>query len=131
MLVRVFSYIVVTIIILAIYGLFTIKDRVASLHYQIDTVTKQLIAENNQIHILKAEQAYLLSPARLRKLAATYLQLDNVKITQMVKDPLVPINDRYVKYDEESEAHFIKTNSKWRYKTNHNNKYIKTVSNKN
>ncbi|XVN43310.1 MAG: hypothetical protein RCG15_03270 [Candidatus Rickettsia vulgarisii] len=131
MLVRIFSYLVATIVIFAIYGLFTIKDLVASLHYQIGTVRKQVEAENNQIHILKAEQAYLRAPDRIRTLSNKYLQLDNVKITQMIKDPLVPISSKYVKSDDEGQSHFSKTNGKWRYKTNYNNKYIKTVSNKN
>lgn len=131
MLVRIFSYLIITIIIFAIYGLFAIKDLVASLHYQIDTVTKQIIAENNQLHILKAERSYLISPARLRKLSTTYLLLDNIKITQMTTDPLMPISNKYVKSDDEERLHFSKTNGKWRYKTNPNNRYIKTVSNKN
>ncbi|MCC8417237.1 MAG: hypothetical protein LN588_01675 [Rickettsia endosymbiont of Bryobia graminum] len=131
MLVRIFSYLVVIIIIFAIYGLFTIKDLVVSLRYQIDNVTKQVVAENNQIHILKAEQAYLISPTRLRKLSDAYLQLGNIKITQMITDPLVPISSKYVKSDDEGQSHFSKTSGKWRYKTNYNNKYIKTVSNKN
>lgn len=130
MLIRMVSYVVVIIVAISIYGLFTIKDKVASLHYQISTISKQLAEENNMLHILKAEQAYLTSPNRLRKLASLYLQLDNIKITQMVSDPLSRTEAKYVISPEEGLQYLTKTTAKWRYKTHNTNKYIKTVSSK-
>ncbi|WP_375326801.1 hypothetical protein [Candidatus Tisiphia endosymbiont of Nemotelus uliginosus] len=130
MLIRIISYIVVIIIALAIYGLFSIKDKVASLHYQVSTVSKQLVEENNMLHILKAEQAYLTSPVRLRKLMLLYLQLDNIKVAQMVSDPLSRVATKYVIAVPQDLQYLTKTTTKWRYKTHNNNRYIKTVSSK-
>lgn len=131
MVVRVFSYIVVGTIILSIYGLFRVKDKVISLHYQLGEVSKQLTDEQYMIHVLKVEQSYLTSPARLRKLSSLYLQLDTIKVKQMISDPLTPDESKkYVKANEVSGSYFSKTNSKWRYKTIANNKYIQTISTK-
>ncbi|KAJ6645055.1 Ribosomal RNA small subunit methyltransferase H, partial [Pseudolycoriella hygida] len=102
---QVFSYIVVMTVALSIYGLFTIKDKVASLHYQIETVSKQLIEENNMLHILKAEQAYLTSPVRLRKLSSLYLQLDTIKISQMVSDPSLPEDGKHLTISGDNLPH--------------------------
>ncbi|WP_341749037.1 hypothetical protein [Candidatus Tisiphia endosymbiont of Sialis lutaria] len=130
MAVRIFSYIAFCTIIFSIYGLFRVKDKVIILHYQLGEVSKQLIDESNRIHVLKVEQSYLTSPARLRKLSSLYLQLDTVKVKQMISDPLMPESKKYVKSHEVSGSYFNKTNVKWRYKTTANSKYIKTVSTK-
>lgn len=131
MVVRVFSYIVVGTIILSIYGLFRVKDKVISLHYQLGEVSKQLTDEQYMIHVLKVEQSYLTSPARLRKLSSLYLQLDTIKVKQMISDPLTPDESKkYVKANKVSGSYFSKTNTKWRYKTIANNKYIQTISTK-
>lgn len=127
---RMFSYLVVGTVALSIYGLFTIKDKVSSLHYQIQTVSKQLTEEKNKLHILKAEQAYLTAPARLKALSSLYLQLDTVKIAQMTRDPLAHEVNKPFETEHRDLLYLTKSNSKWRYKTNYNNKYIKTISNR-
>ncbi len=128
MLVRIFSYLIICTISVAIYGLFTIKDKVTNLYYQVKVIDKQLDNENNMIHILKAEQSYLSSPIRLKKLATLYLQLDNIKIKQMTSDPLAPEKKHYVQYNMVNDGYSVKT--KWRYKRIINDKYIKTISNR-
>ncbi len=128
MVVRVFSYVVGCTIIFAIYGLFKIKDQVISLHYQLSAVSKQLTGEKDMIHVLKVEQLYLTSPIRLRKLSSVYLQLDTIKVKQMINDPLVPENKKYAKFNEVRGSFFNKNNIKWRYKTIINSKDIQTVS---
>ncbi|MCC8398215.1 MAG: hypothetical protein LN569_02780 [Rickettsia endosymbiont of Labidopullus appendiculatus] len=130
MVVRIFSCITVCTIIFSIYGLFRIKDKVIILHYQLEEVSKQLTDESDRIHVLKAEQSCLIAPARLRKLSSLYLQLDTIKVKQMISDPLMPESKKYAKSNEVRDSHFNKANVKWRYKTTANNKYIKTVSTK-
>jgi hypothetical protein len=130
MLVKLFSCATVCLITISIYGLFAIKDKVINLHYQLSNVAKQLNEENNIIHILKAEQSYLTSPARLRKLSALYLQLDNVKISQMISDPLSLEKRKYANSAEEIDPYTTNDKVKWRYKTIINDKYIQTISNK-
>ncbi|MCZ6901287.1 MAG: hypothetical protein O7C59_09110 [Rickettsia endosymbiont of Ixodes persulcatus] len=118
-------YLTLLITIIAVCSLFSIKERVSTLDYQLSSVVKQINSENNNIHILKAEQAYLLSPARLKKLVAAYLTLETVKSYQMIKDPLLPTTTKNIKF-----AHNISIpkDSKWRYRRITNNKYIQTVS---
>ena len=128
MLVRLFSYLFVVIISISIYGLFTIKDSVTNLDYQLNVVLKQLDKEHNKIHVLKAEQSYLTSPARLRRLASSYLKLDTIKISQMVKSPLTSDQGNAIKPNDTSRSFVSASNNKWRYKTIANTKYIKTVS---
>ena len=128
MLVRLLSYLFVVIISISIYGLFTIKDSVANLDYQLNVVLKQLDKEHNKIHVLKAEQSYLTSPARLRRLASSYLKLDTIKISQMVKSPLLSDQGNATKPNNTSRSFVAASNNKWRYKTIANTKYIKTVS---
>jgi cell division protein FtsL len=128
MLVRLLSYLFVVIISISIYGLFTIKDSVANLDYQLNVVLKQLDKEHNKIHVLKAEQSYLTSPARLRRLASSYLKLDTIKISQMVKSPLISDQGNATKPNNTSRSFVAASNNKWRYKTIANTKYIKTVS---
>jgi len=129
MLVRIFSYLFIGTIALSIYGLFSIKDKVTNTNYQLSAVVKQLAHENNTIHLLKAEQAYLTSPNRLKKLSALYLELDTIKIGQMTSNPLSFDRKKYAKSNETTSSYFTKTAVKWRYKTITNNKYIKTISN--
>ncbi|AAY61754.1 Cell division protein FtsL [Rickettsia felis URRWXCal2] len=125
MTIRKFHYLTLLITIIAICSLFSIKERVSTLDYQLSSVVKQINSENNNIHILKAEQAYLLLPARLEKLAAAYLKLETVKSYQMIKDPLGPNIDQNIKFNHNIS---ISKSSKWRYKRITNNKYIQTVS---
>ena len=120
-----FHYLVLLIIVIAVCSLFTIKERVSTLDYQLGSVLKQINSENNNIHILKAEKAYLLSPARLKSLATAYLQLQTVKSCQMIKDPLAPVTTANIKFDHNIN---IPKGSKWHYKRITNNKYIQTVS---
>ena len=99
-----------------------------NLDYQLSVVLKQLDKEHNRIHVLKAEQSYLTSPARLRKLAALYLQLDTIKIGQMVKNPVISEQIYATKSRDISRPYLTKSTNRWRYKTIANSKYIKTVS---
>ncbi|WP_456237194.1 cell division protein FtsL [Candidatus Rickettsia kedanie] len=125
MTIRKLHYLTLLITIIVICSLFSIKERVSTLDYQLSSVVKQINSENNNIHILKAEQAYLLLPARLAKLAAAYLKLETVKSYQMIKDPLGSNIDQNIKFNHNIS---ISKSSTWRYKRIKNNKYIQTVS---
>ncbi|MFY9589950.1 cell division protein FtsL [Rickettsia endosymbiont of Halotydeus destructor] len=121
-----FHYLILLVIIIAIYSLFSIKNKVSTLDYQLSSVSKQINDETNNIHLLKAEKAYLIAPLRLKKLANAYLQLDTIKSSQMIKDPLASNNEQYVKFNQNIN---ISTGSnKWRYKKTVNNKYVQTIS---
>ena len=119
-------FIIITFIITAI-GLFLIKDSVGNLSYQLNEVNRQIIQEKNNIHMLKAETAYLTSPERLRKLNNAYLALSNIKPNQMVKNPLFESENEQDLVDINPPVNVAKHHVRWRYKKSPN-KYLKTVS---
>lgn len=129
MLVRAFTYLVLLVFSITAYGLFSIKDRVSALNSDLQEVNRQLIDEKNRIHMLKAEISYLSSPDRLRKLVNDYFELEPVKTTQMIKDPLhsrVVTENASIRNITPSLA---KRNVQWRYKRVMT-KYLQTVSNR-
>lgn len=93
MLSKIYHSLVLAVCITAVYGLFVIKDRVATLTYQFNEINRQLNVERDMIHTLKAEFAYLSSPDRLKKLVTNYLGLESVRLAQMAKDPLFANNE--------------------------------------
>jgi hypothetical protein len=124
---------------LIIYGLFSIKDKVGNLNYQLQEVNRQISREEDMIHILKAEFAYLTSPQRLQKLSNNYLGLTNVKTSQLINDPLLQDNTKQVEQIAtisiskgnirvQSFGNNNKHNVRWRYKKMPG-KYLQTAYN--
>jgi cell division protein FtsL len=56
-------------------GLYVLKNRVHDLEDRLQRLNREIIAEQEAIHILKAEWAYLNQPARLDDLARRHLGL--------------------------------------------------------
>ncbi len=126
MIIRILTHVILVTLLATVYALFTIKNNVSTLRYQLATISKQINNEKDAIHLFKAEFATLTAPKRLKKLASIYLNLETIKTTQLVKDPLsddllVPTKD-YAKAKVNSNIH-------WRYKRP-NNKFITTIANK-
>jgi len=111
---KVISYIAITLCLLTIYGLFTIKDSVVTLTLELEEVKKQVRNEEDAIRILKAELAYLGSPERIQKLAHKYLILEKPKVTQITKDPLLEEKSEQSKIF--ASAKTLRKSNKWRYK---------------
>ncbi|MFK7968474.1 MAG: cell division protein FtsL [Rickettsiaceae bacterium] len=111
---RVLVYIVITLCLLTICSLFSIKDSVVTLKSELQEVRKQVQNEEDAIRILKAELAYLSSPERIQKLASKYLTLEKPKVTQMIKDPLITENLETSQTLANSKSN--KGNTKWHYK---------------
>ena len=126
------NFLIIIIVVMAIYGLFAIKEMASIVGYQLAEVTKQLEEERNKIHLLKAEFAYLTSPARLRKIANTYLKLESIKPQQLIRDPINSENTVEKVVAEIDRLPFSineKRSVKWRYKKAPA-KYVHTVSSK-
>lgn len=64
-------------------GLFHIKHNVQNLKRDIIEVNRQLDADNDAIHVLRAEWSYLNQPERLRTLAARHLDLAPIEVAQI------------------------------------------------
>jgi hypothetical protein len=122
------NWVVLSIIIITVYCLFTIKEQVSALNYQFIEIDKQLAQEKDAIHILKAELSYLSSPARLTKLLSHCSELETVKITQLIKDPLSSTEELGKTNMESNTKLLTKAHIKWRYKKS-GSKYLQTVSN--
>jgi cell division protein FtsL len=101
-----FRYVITVILFaLSVFGLFQIKFSVQALHAEVAELKKQLEHEQNSIHILKAEWAYLNQPERLQKLAEKYLNLrelqhDQIMITQ---ENCIIVAQQKVTYEQQTD----------------------------
>jgi cell division protein FtsL len=65
-----------TVLLVAVaVGLYVLKNRVHDLEDRLQRLNREIIAEQEAIHVLKAEWAYLNQPARLDDLARRHLGL--------------------------------------------------------
>ncbi len=129
---KVVNYLSVLAIFLAGYVLFSIKDVVHDLSYQLSETNRQIREEQSAINILKAESAFLQSPQRLKILAEKHLGLTSVKSEQMIADPLTiseeELSEKIVVKAE--RPHKILKHVNWRFKQSTRYSNIKTVSQK-
>lgn len=74
----------------AIYGLYTVKYRVLELQREIASVTRELKQEQENLHVVAAEWAYLTRPDRLQTLAAKNTKLMPVQGVQVMSLGALP-----------------------------------------
>ena len=67
----------------SVLSLFTIKSKVMAKKQELNWLNSQISQEENNIRILKAELAYLVTPERINKLQAKYLNLKNIDKSQL------------------------------------------------
>jgi hypothetical protein len=98
--------------------MFEIKYRVIDLSSHLDAIKNQLLFEENQVRLLRAEEAYLKSPERLLSLVVEQKSLIQSTSKQMVKE----------EKDESANPHYEVKYKKvnWRYKSRSN--HYKTSS---
>lgn len=65
-------------------GVFRITYQVDELEKQLHSLNKEILDEQETIHILKAEWSYLNDPSRLESLAKRYLDLKEMSGEQLV-----------------------------------------------
>lgn len=121
------AYLVLILCMITVYTLFTIKDNVMTIRMELVEVNKQIQYENDTIHLLKAELAYLASPERLQRLNKGYLSLKETQVSQMITDPI--IEQKYASRVGLSDSKIKSSNVKWRYKKGPS-KYITLASGK-
>ena len=111
---RIPMFIIIIVCLGTIYTLFNIKNNVMTNRTELSEVKKQIRYENDAIHVLKAELAYLTSPSRLKKLNNKYLKLKDTKVTQMISNPR---KEKVVfKSHRFTGSKSSKGNTNWRYK---------------
>jgi hypothetical protein len=52
----------------------------------LDEINRELAANEDAIHVLKAEWAYLNEPSRIKKLSDQYLNMDYITIAQLKRN---------------------------------------------
>jgi hypothetical protein len=57
------------------YGLYQLKHEVMTLEAELGRLNRQIVREQENIHVLRAEWAYTNQPQRLQSLAARHLDL--------------------------------------------------------
>jgi hypothetical protein len=65
------------------YGLYHLKNEVQALEDELFRVNRTILAEQEAIHVLRAEWSYLNQPARLQALASRHLDLGPTKPAQL------------------------------------------------
>jgi hypothetical protein len=65
------------------FGLYHLKNEVQAQEDQLFRVNRTILAEQETIHVLRAEWSYLNQPARLQALASRHLELQPTKPAQL------------------------------------------------
>ncbi len=87
MIMRIINWVCCITLVVAIYGLFQIKNRVQELSKELSEIDQQIKEEREFINILNAEWAYLNNPERLAKLANKHLDLKPTSLSQVSNSP--------------------------------------------
>ncbi len=127
----------------SIFILFEIKFHVENVKRELMEVNRQLIEEEEALHVLQAEWSHLNQPARLAALAAKYLNLDensndNLLVVENSDVKLKEILEVAILAEDDQLLHAISKNAskpqlqliggkKWRFK---NDKFLALKSNK-
>lgn len=78
------------VILVAAVGLYFVKYRVQALKEEVASVAAEVAREQDALHVLKAELAYLSRPERLSRLADRHLELAPSLSRQMVTLTVLP-----------------------------------------
>lgn len=72
-------------------GLFMVKHQVQVLEDELTGLNRQLTADRQAIHVLRAEWSHLNEPTRLKTLADRYLPMAPLTASQLSADPDLPL----------------------------------------
>ena len=75
--------IILCVIMLCIYITLNMKYKMQTLEQDTQELSKSIIAEQHNIHVLHAELSYLSSPNRIADLAKKHLDLRPIQVTQI------------------------------------------------
>lgn len=65
-------------------SLFVVENEVEDMRKDLAEIERQIVADKEAIHVLKAEWAYLTRPQRIAALSSKYLNLEPVQSAQFV-----------------------------------------------
>lgn len=75
------------------FGLFHVKYQVQKLEDRLAQINRDIVREQEQIHVLRAEWTYLNRPERIEQLAKKYLDLAAPKASQIGSIAQLPMRD--------------------------------------
>ena len=106
---KVVNALLVVMLVVSAFVLYSLEHALRKHERQIASLKREIVQEGENIKLLKAEWSYLIQPARLERLAAEHLQLQQAKPYQLAKgeelSELVPA--RPVVQASEGEADLI------------------------
>lgn len=76
--------------IVAIFGLYKVKEEVKAIKDQIAKTSRELESERESLHVVNAEWAYLNRPERLQALADKYLASSGMLVNQIAEIEAIP-----------------------------------------
>ncbi|MCC7167963.1 MAG: energy transducer TonB [Rhodospirillales bacterium] len=90
---RLLTVLVLGLAILGGIGLYLLKHEVKAKETKLAETQRQILADQQTIHVLKAEWNYLNDPARLKDLAERHLGMKPVRASQMVAVGALPARE--------------------------------------
>ncbi|MBI4967588.1 MAG: hypothetical protein HZC25_05660 [Rhodospirillales bacterium] len=90
---RLLTVLVLGLAILGGIGLYLLKHEVKAKESKLAETQRQILADQQTIHVLKAEWNYLNDPARLKDLAERHLGMKPVRASQMVAVGALPARE--------------------------------------
>lgn len=74
-------------------GMFVIKNRVAGLERELDSINAQIEADQGVLQVLKAEWSFLNTPDRIRKLSERHARMKPIAAGQIKGFAAIPFKD--------------------------------------
>lgn len=80
-----YIFIIVSLII-SVYATFAVKNIANAASFQLNEIKYQITQEQNNIHVLKTEIAILSGPQNIWRLANQHLNLEQIKVAQIISN---------------------------------------------
>ena len=79
------------LVVCAGFGMFEVKYAVMDLEDTLAKTNRAIVADEDSIHVLKAEWSYLTQPSRLEELSRKYLELKPMSTAQLGQLEMLPM----------------------------------------
>lgn len=89
--IRLSSIVWLVLVALVGFGMFEVKYEVMDLEDTLARTNRSIVADEDAIHVLKAEWSYLSQPSRLEELSRRYLQLAPLNTAQVGQIDSIPM----------------------------------------
>lgn len=80
----------VVLVVAVAAGMFIIKNEVVSLEKELAEINAQILTDQKEIHVLKAEWTHLNDPDRVRDLGERYANLKPLRAEQIISFSAIP-----------------------------------------